>query len=55
MPAEPKGTREKLLRELGGEMAIIYNADKLEIFPFVKFIWEQHLHIAFVAIIRLIH
>ena len=48
--------RKKLRLELGGEMAIImFNADKLEICPFVKFIWGQHLHIAFVAIIRLIH
>ena len=26
------------------------NANKSEICPFVKFIWEQHFHIAFVAI-----
>ena len=48
--------RKKLLLELGGEMAIIMsNAEKLEIYPLVKFICGQHHHIAFVAIIRLIH
>ena len=31
------------------------NADKLQIFPFIKFIYGQHRHIAFVAIVHLIH
>ena len=30
--------RKKLVLELGGEMVIMANADKLEICPFVKFI-----------------
>ena len=48
--------RKKLLLKLDGEMAIIMsNADKLEICPFFKFIWGQHHHIAFGAIIRSIH
>ena len=37
-------------------MAIIMsNADKLEICPLVKFVWEQHPYLEFVAIVRLIH
>ena len=37
-------------------MAIIMtNADKTGICPFINFIWEQHHHVAFVAIIWLIH
>ena len=37
-------------------MAIIMsNADKLEICPFVKFIWERHQHQEFFVIPWLIH
>ena len=31
------------------------NADNLEICPFIKLIWVQHHHLAFVAIVQLIH
>ena len=34
---------------------IMSNVDKLEIYPFIKFIWEPHHHLALVAIVRLIH
>ena len=37
-------------------MAIIMsNTDKLEIFIFAKLIWEEHRHLEFVAMTRLIH
>ena len=48
--------RKKLLQELGEEMAVIMsNAVNLEICPFIKFIWEQHHHLAFAAFLSLIH
>ena len=46
----------KLLQELDDEIVIIIsNANNLEIFPIIKFIWEQHHQQAFVATVRLIH
>ena len=34
---------------------IMLNANNSEISPFINFIWEQHHHLAFGAIVRLIH
>ena len=31
------------------------NVNNLEVCPFIQSIWEQHHHLAFVAIFRLIH
>ena len=34
---------------------VMSNTDKLEIFIFAKLIWEEHHHLEFVAISRLVH